>query len=86
VLVETDGMSTATTIPDSVGIWELRRPDGDAVTFEVYCLPTGHLVAWCDDVGIPGGIDQSIFWDDDEWVGHVPSQCMVGWGGIPKVI
>jgi hypothetical protein len=78
-------MSTATAIPDSVGLWELRRPDGDAVIFEAYLLPTGHLVAWCDDVGIPGGIDQSILWDDDEWVGHVPSQCMVGWGEFRKL-
>ena len=67
-------------IPDQPGQWRLVKPDGETIEFDTYHLPTGHLCAWCDEVGIAGGIDSSLFWDTDEWVGHVPASCMIGWG------
>lgn len=73
------------SVPDAVGDWKLTRHDGEVTMFETYELPTGHLVAWCDDVGLSGGVDQSLFWDDDEWVGHIPVGCMTDWGTFERV-
>jgi len=32
----------------------------------VYALPTGLLCEWCEDLGLSGGIDDSVFWADDQ--------------------
>jgi hypothetical protein len=66
--------------PDKPGQWRLVKPNGETIEFDAYYLPTGHLCAWCDEVGIAGGIDQSLCWDTDQYVGHVPVSCMESWG------
>jgi len=68
------------SIPDRIGVWRLTLHDGEVLEFDVYELPTGHLCAWCVDVGLSGGIDDSLVWDTDEWVGHVPVCVMDTWG------
>ena len=72
-------------VPDAVGEWELTRQDAEVTVFETYELPTGHLVAWCDDIGLSGGFDESLFWDDDEWVGHILVCLMSGWGKFRRL-
>lgn len=72
-------------VPDTIGLWTLVSHDGDVLTFETYELPTGHLVAWCEEVGLVGGVLESLFWCDDEWVGHIPVELMVGWGTFNQV-
>jgi hypothetical protein len=72
-------------VPDAVGEWELTRHDGEVISFETYELPTGQLVAWCEECGLSGGIDHSLFWNDDEWVGHVPVCLMSDWGDFRRV-
>ena len=58
-------------MPDRVGRWRLTDSAGEVIEVEIYTLPNGELAAWCEDLGL-GGVDESIYWDDDTFVGHVP--------------
>lgn len=75
----TPSVSNGSTVPDRVGVWRLTDHNGETTDFDVYKLPTGHLCAWCEDVDVTIDGD-SIIWDSDEWVGHVPVECMVDYG------
>ena len=69
-------------VPDRVGVWRLTERDGEVSEIEVYELPTGELCAWCEDVGLSGGIDESLCWGTDEWVGHIPVRMMQNYGSF----
>jgi hypothetical protein len=55
-------MRCSPALPDRVGVWRLTDRDGEVFEFDVYELPTGHLCAWCEEVGLSGGTG----------LGHVP--------------
>jgi hypothetical protein len=69
--------------PNKPGIWK-HMPTGDEI--DVYSLDPvgGMLCLWGPEVGLTQ--IETMFWADDEWVGHVPVHIYGGpWTFIKEV-
>lgn len=64
--------------PDREGWW--KHPEYGEVEIYSIDFAGGGLWAWCDDVGVCGGVDEQVFTDGDEISGHIPASVIGdGW-------